>query len=405
MSASIRIVLRKRMLSDGTFPLALRITKDRKTSFIHLGKNLKSEHWDNKAQKVKKGHPNSGKLNSLLLDKLKEYNDLMLDMEKQGKDTTAINIKRNIEKGEECHNFFVYAYEYLQSLEDNNKISRYTSERPRINILLAFVGHDQLTFQDITPSFIEKFGAYLKSYRDASQRTVMNYYVTIRTIFNKAIKNGLLDRKYYPFADNKIKIKFPESIKIGLTVEEIRRIENLNLEPSSTLWHTRNVWLISFYFAGIRISDVLQLKWCDFVDERLIYRMNKNQKISSIKVPERVSTILSFYEYDKESIDGFVFPELKNADLNDPKDIFTKCNSAIAKFNRNLKTIANMANIEKKLTNHIARHSFGNISGDQISPQMLQKLYRHSDLKTTIGYQANFIYKEADDALEKVLKF
>lgn len=111
MPASIRIVLRKRMLSDGTFPLALRITKDRKTSFIHLGKNVKGEHWDNKAQKVKKGHPNSGKLNSLLLDKLKEYNDLMLDMEKQGKDTTAINIKRNIEKGKECHNFFIYAYE------------------------------------------------------------------------------------------------------------------------------------------------------------------------------------------------------------------------------------------------------------------------------------------------------
>ena len=52
---------------------------------------------------------------------------------------------------------------------------------------------------------------------------------------------------------------------------------------------------------------------------------------------------------------------------------------------------------------HIARHSFGNIAGDRISAQMLQKLYRHSNLSTTIGYQGNFIHKDADDALEKVL--
>ena len=48
-----------------------------------------------------------------------------------------------------------------------------------------------------------------------------------------------------------------------------------------------------------------------------------------------------------------------------------------------LKRIAQECNIDKNLSNHIARHSFGNIAGDQIHPLMLQKLYRHSDLKTT----------------------
>ena len=62
-----------------------------------------------------------------------------------------------------------------------------------------------------------------------------------------------------------------------------------------------------------------------------------------------------------------------------------------------------MCDIEKNLSNHIARHTFGNMAGDKIDPRMLQKLYRHSNLKTTIGYQANFIHKDADDALETVL--
>ena len=51
------------------------------------------------------------------------------------------------------------------------------------------------------------------------------------------------------------------------------------------------------------------------------------------------------------------------------------------------------------MTMHISRHSFGQIAGDKIAPQLLQKLYRHSDLKTTIGYQSNFIHKDVDGEL------
>jgi hypothetical protein len=54
---------------------------------------------------------------------------------------------------------------------------------------------------------------------------------------------------------------------------------------------------------------------------------------------------------------------------------------------------------------HIARHSFGNISGDRIPIQMLKKLYRHSSITTTILYPSNFMQKKTDDALEKVINF
>ena len=62
-----------------------------------------------------------------------------------------------------------------------------------------------------------------------------------------------------------------------------------------------------------------------------------------------------------------------------------------------------MCDIKINLSNHISRHSFGNIAKNKISPEILQKLYRHSNIKTTIGYQANFIHKEADEALKMVL--
>lgn len=37
--------------------------------------------------------------------------------------------------------------------------------------------------------------------------------------------------------------------------------------------------------------------------------------------------------------------------------------------------------------------------------QMLQKLYRHPSITTTVNYQSNFIHKDVDDALENVIGF
>ena len=74
-------------------------------------------------------------------------------------------------------------------------------------------------------------------------------------------------------------------------------------------------------------------------------------------------------------------------------------------LNRRLKLVEKHLEIKKNLIMHIARHSFGNISEDKIPIQMLQKLYRHSSLSTTINYQSNFIHKDTDKALDSVLDF
>lgn len=53
----------------------------------------------------------------------------------------------------------------------------------------------------------------------------------------------------------------------------------------------------------------------------------------------------------------------------------------------------------------VSPNLFGNISGDKIPVQMLQKLYRDFAIITTTNFRANFIHKEEDDALDKVINF
>lgn len=159
-----------------------------------------------------------------------------------------------------------------------------------------------------------------------------------------------------------------------MTREEIERIETAELEEDSPMWHTRNVWLFSFYFAGIRISDVLQMKWSDLMDGRLYYTMNKNEKPLSLKIPEQAEGILNCYRPSRQKNAGYIFPYLKKANPNSKRDIFVKTRNGTAVLNKYLKEVAEKCGITKTLSNHIARHSFGNIAGCHFSPNVAKTI-------------------------------
>ncbi|MGA9588663.1 MAG: tyrosine-type recombinase/integrase, partial [Salegentibacter sp.] len=152
-------------------------------------------------------------------------------------------------------------------------------------------------------------------------------------------------------------------------------------------------------------TDIIQLKWSYLNDDRLYYRMKKNDKLVSLTIPLKARKILDSYLLIKSEESDLVFPELRGIDLNDDILVRTRVKTVTRNFNRQLGRIAKQLGIEKKLTMHIARHSFGNISGDKIPIQMLQKLYRHSSVTTTMMYQSNFINQETDKALNDVLDF
>jgi len=132
--------------------------------------------------------------------------------------------------------------------------------------------------------------------------------------------------------------------------------------------------------------------------------MSKNNKGDSLKASQKVLAILKQYEAIRDVENDLIFPELRDADMSDRFETDRLIASRVNMIDKYLRVhVAPEASITKPLTMHIARHTFGNISGDRIPVQMLQQLYRHTDIKTTIGYQSNFIHKDVDDALEAVI--
>ncbi len=399
--ASVKIILRTKKKKDGTYPLALQIIKGTSKSISHLGHAIEPKHWNAKERRVKKSHPNSQRINTLLSARLAEAEGKLIEFEVDKKDVSPKVIRDNIKL--KPSNFFTLSESYLNNLDQSGKYNRVHSEKPRIKHFKEFLKGKDISFQEITVELLNRYRAYLKGVRKVSERTIINHLIIIRTIFNLAIKSNIVDGKYYPFGKDKVPIKFPESIKVGLNKREVEALENIDLTSTPYLNHARNVWLFSFYFAGMRVSDVLRLTWDDFKDMRLHYAMGKNQKVGSLKTPEKAIKILEQYRH-RENEHDTVFPELDRIDdLKNEYDVQRVTSYEDKKLNKALKEIAGKLKLKKKLTMHIARHTFGNISGDKISIQMLQKLYRHSSITTTIGYQANFIHKDADDALDAVV--
>ncbi len=427
--ATVKIVLRKKQNKDGSYPLALRITKDRKTSFLHLGYHILEKDWDATAQRVRKSHPNAARLNNFIMKKLADVNDKALELDTQQKDVSAGGIKRQIRPAADTM-FFARADAYLQRLRESDNYNVWRARTSVFRIFKEFVlgtaaiwdelpagakahrhppvqgvrGGKDVPFHEIDVVLLTKFKVHLKAQRGVGNQTIMNYFAAIHTIFSQAIREGILDQKYFPFGKDKIQIKTTESRKVGLTKADVEKLETVVLSQAEDC-EVRDLWLISFYFAGIRAADVLQLRWSDFRDGRLHYVMNKNGKSVSLKVPEKAQRILERYEGVKDQPNSFIFGYLRG--FEDVEDQFTlkhRIRKMIGKCNWLLQNhIAPAAGIDGKISMHIARHTFATMAGDKIPVQMLQKLYRHSDIKTTIGYQAAFLHRDADDALDAVL--
>lgn len=402
-----KVIFESKKLSNGKSPLGVRLTKDRKVKYFFIGHAIHPHDWDAQAQCVLPTVKNHRRLNLLLEQQFIEAEKQLMDMEGYQREFTLEQVSKKIKLSNKVVSFTEYATNYLDGVLREGKINVAQSDRSRLKNIIDFNEGRPLYFHEINVAFLNNFITYLRAKntrKKTSEKTVNNHLLMIRTIFNRAIREEIVKRDIYPFGGkDKIQVKQVETHKVGLDQSELQRLEKLKLPAGSELRHARNAFLLSFNFAGVRISDLLQLTWSEIQAGRLHYQMGKTNANVSIPVPENARKILEEYRQVKPLPDAYVLPYLNDANREDPEDLQRKINSAISKINKKLKKVGKLAGIDKNLSTHISRHTFGNIAGDKIPIPLLQKLYRHKSMLTTAVYQGNFIHKETDDALLKVV--
>ncbi|WP_207435378.1 site-specific integrase [Sabulibacter ruber] len=397
--ATVKLLLRtEKSDASGEAPLYIRITKDRKPKYISLGIKIHPKHWNEAEKKVKKAHPNSQRLNNLLAVKIAEAEGVALTLETAEKNTPAIKIKEAV-LGKTSESFLKYADHYIKALEKNNQISTTEKARAVFSKLRAFLRNRDLLFDQLTVTFLKSYERHLKDEVGNSTNTIHANLRVIRRIINEAISEDIMSFEKNPFL--KFKLKLEKTVKAYLTEEELLKIEELPFKPGTRKYDHRNMYVFAAYAGGLRISDVLQLKWKHFDGERVVIDTHKTGSTVSIKLPAKAITILDGYRTSSSRQDDFIFPVLNPLkDYTNPRTLYTALSAATTYTNKDIRAIGEQIGFSGNLSFHSSRHTWATRAlkkGMRI--EYVSKLMGHTSIKTTQVY-AKIVSEELDRAMD-----
>jgi integrase len=400
--ATFNIELKKESLKDSKeHALMLRITENRKHTRIRLMYSVSEHQFNPKARNanfVRSNHPNHKKINLYLEERINKAKSICDKLESEGKLITAKTIKESF-NSTNSKDFLAYMQNHIDSLKSNNKFGSYKKYSAIMNSIKSFHKSDSLLFQGVDRAFLKKYEEHLLK-DDKVQNTIAGYTNKIRATFNRAIEDGIISPSDSPFLSYKIKHGVVN--KERLDIYQIALIEKLDLPTEQKIHHARNAFIFAFYAAGMRVSDVLMLKWKCISNGKLSYVMIKTKKSHSLTLPKQAMNILN--QYDKGEPDDFVFPFMNNrVNLNNPEILHGQIGSKTALVNKLLKEIATKAEIDTNVTFHIARHSFADYARkNSDNLYNLSKTLGHSSLNVTQQYLAAFDQKAVDDTLKQI---
>jgi integrase len=398
--ASVKIVYRTIGEKDKAIVrVYVRIIKQRKTRFISAGVTVKASEWNEESLKVRKSHPDYRKLNALIAQNVSKAENTMLDMELQSEDVTSAAIQDTI-KGKKPLEFFPYFKKYHDSLKAKGKIGTYKRAKAVLAKLKKYRKTDSLLFSEITVTFLKDYENYLISTLKNKPNTIHANFKIIRKLMNDAIMEDIIKDSQDPF--KRFKIKTEQTSRAYLTEEELESIEKLNLPKDQMMNHHRNLYVFATYAGGLRISDLLTLKWENFNGEHIIIKIHKTRAPLSVKLPQKALDIINQYKpKGKANPKDYIFPLLPAGIENtDPTKLFNAISSATAYTNKDLKAIAEKAEIGKHISFHTSRHTFATRAlrkGMRI--EYVSKLMGHAQIKETQVY-AKIVNEELDKAMD-----
>lgn len=397
--STIKLMLRTaKTNSAGEAPICIRIIKNRVAKFIFLDYRVKPEFWDEEERRVKKSHPNSKQLNCFLAQKIAEAEAASLNLESKDKSVASVKIKQEL-KGKAPLSFIEYFNRYLIELTNNGQIGTYNKAKAVLSKLNEYLNGKDLSFDEITVSWLKIYESYLRITLKNSVNTIHSNLKIIRRLINSAISVDIIPFEKNPFL--RYKLKWENVPKEFLTEDELSALEKLELQKNSKKDHHRNMYLFAANTGGLRISDILQLRWKNFDGQNLTVKTQKTGSIVSIKLPNKSIELLDNYVCEESKPEDFIFPILKNdIDYTDKGVLFKAISSATAYTNTDLRDFEKSLEFTKHINFHTSRHTWATRAlrkGMRI--EYVSKLMGHGSIKVTQGY-AKIVNDDLDKAME-----
>lgn len=240
----------------------------------------------------------------------------------------------------------------------------------KIKILFKYFGKETPVSQ-ITPEKIQQYIYHLASSTSVrgkaySKGTLNRYISFLKVIFNHSIRLGLIER-------NPVKIKKFKEVprKHYYSEEEVKRlliaVEDMHKKARTLHQFTFKYIFITALMTGMRLSEILNLKWEDIKDNAFYISENKEKVEKYVPAPQYLRELLS--ELKRENA-IYIFPMNRRS-----SDIIRKTWAQIKK----------MAKVTGRF--HDLRRTYAvQLMNLDVSMRIIQSLLGHQDITTTQIY-------------------
>lgn len=356
MLPTLKIVLyESNTLKDGTHPIMIRVTFERKSKYKPTGFYANKDDWD--GQQVKQSRPNATLINRSIRKDLEVLENAFLKVTDRGEHLTLGKVNE-IVKGKQVMSFYQFADKLLEEdFQASHSSQTRRTYASQLNKLKEYA--PVLNWGDITPAWLTSYRNWL-AVRGNVNNTQHKAFTFLKKVFNVARVRKVWNE--YPFEGVDLP-KRRNTMRTFLTLDELNLIEKYVDESSDPSIRLVGAYFLLACFSSFRYEDVRVFDSEKAVQgERLLITSSKTKQIVSIPVHPRL----------KKAIER----------LTGMKPCFV---NQVA--NRWLKLIAVGAGVKKQISFHTARHTFAvlhlELGG---SVDVLQEILTHEDLRTTKIY-------------------
>jgi integrase/recombinase XerD len=347
---------------DGTNTLMLRIHLNGIKKDISLKVACKPSDFDQTKKCVKRSCADYEKINLLIEGQLKKAGDIIF---KARIHDTFITIEEFISQfyGKQNTDSFI---EFIRSEIDlekkkgNKAIATVTKYGLQLNKLKRY--KPGMRFHDLNENFIADFEQYMREQLKNKKNSSNNTLKFIRKFNRIAVDKGLTDKlpKYNIREEKNETVKF-------LMPDEFKKIKDYFC--TLTKKHKHYKPLKSFLFScytGLRYGD----------NKKFTLNQIVNGSIQIITEKTGTFIVVPLLSEAKELLNYDIDPRLPN--------LGTPCDQTC---NRALKEIAETCGINKRITTHYARHTFGGYAiNKKMSLDVVRKIMGHTTSKQTDLY-------------------
>lgn len=279
---------------------------------------------------------------------------------------------------------------HIQALNDEGRISTARSYQDSLTSMLSY--KKNLKVSQITPDFLKGYEKWMTD-NGRSLTTVGMYVRALRTIFNMAIENEVIDASKYPF--KKYTIPAPQKISRTLKKEEIKQIINYTAKRDADAV-ALDYWVFSFISNGMNFKDIALLKYGNINGDFLEFRRAKTRRTTNnnslpIMVPldENLLYIIKKRGNKSKKKEDYIFPILKHGLT--PQQEYDHIKTFVRNTNKRLTRVGIELGLSLKVTSYVARHCFATIQKNNNAPlAYISEALGHSNLKTTQNYFGRF---------------